>query len=240
MNPSLIAALAPAFAAGFALQRLLEVVDPLLNRIIGEENKKIIVGLVSLFIGLLLASALDLRVLTNLGVVLTGPTAYLDYLVTALIVSAGTEGFNSILKFLSYQKEETKAAAVIERFKVRTAVAGRPLSALGLEGLLEKDSALSLAAATFTPGAALNVAYQSVIATTGSTEPVEPLATLTKYNAVAQDMPAIRERILTDAGFGLPFHDRTMNANALKDLSPGWTLQKLADIVFDESNPLAA
>jgi hypothetical protein len=33
-----------------------------------------------------------------------------DVLVTGLVVSGGTEGFNSIMKFLGYKKEEKKAA----------------------------------------------------------------------------------------------------------------------------------
>jgi hypothetical protein len=35
-----------------------------------------------------------------------------DVIVTALVLSAGTEGFNSILKFLGYAKEDKKAQAV--------------------------------------------------------------------------------------------------------------------------------
>lgn len=35
-----------------------------------------------------------------------------DVIVTALVLSAGTEGFNSILKFLGYSKEDKKAQAV--------------------------------------------------------------------------------------------------------------------------------
>jgi hypothetical protein len=35
----------------------------------------------------------------------------LDFLVTALIISAGTEGFNSLLKLLGYAKETKKGDA---------------------------------------------------------------------------------------------------------------------------------
>ena len=234
---SLIAALGPAFAAGFSLQRLLEILDPLVTRIIGDERKRIVLGLLSLAVGLLLAFALDLHVLTKLGVTLSPRMGYLDYLVTALIVSAGTEGFNSILKFLSYKKEESEATATTEKIKVNAAWTNAA-SRLSLDEALNAHASLENNLPEFTPGAAMHIAYRSVTATTGSGSPVTPLATLRQYNALAQDFPAIRSRILNDNGFGLPLYGRTMDPNALKDMSTGWTLQKLADLVYDESTPL--
>jgi hypothetical protein len=38
-------------------------------------------------------------------------TNWLDYMATAIFVSGGTEGFNSLLKFANYKKESSKAAA---------------------------------------------------------------------------------------------------------------------------------
>ena len=38
-----------------------------------------------------------------------------DILVSALVISAGTEGFNSIMKFASYQKESAKADAAVKK-----------------------------------------------------------------------------------------------------------------------------
>lgn len=111
---SLVLALAPAFAAGFALQRLLEILDPILDQVGRRFNKRIFLGLVSLLSGLGLARGLGLGVLSHLT---TGPASVpplLDYLVTSLIISGGTEGFNAILKFISYKKEETKATALTE------------------------------------------------------------------------------------------------------------------------------
>jgi hypothetical protein len=106
----LVVALAPAFAAGFALQRLLEILDPILDRIKNGENKKIVLGLISFAAGLGLATWPKIRVLNQLVAPDTVPSL-LDYLVTGLIVSGGTEGFNSILKFMSYKKEEKKQEA---------------------------------------------------------------------------------------------------------------------------------
>ena len=87
----------------------------------------------------------------------------------------------------------------------------------------------------FTPGAAINIAYQSVTTTTGSGEPVEPLASLAKYNAKGADIPAIRDKVMNNTDFGLPLYHKTMDPNALKDMSPAWTLQKLADVIFNEA-----
>lgn len=102
-------ALGPAFAAGFAIERLLEILDPLLKELPGLEkpkSKKIVLGLVSLAVGLLLAWLAGIRVLQPLGVTTVG---VVDIIATGLIVSAGTEGLNSIMKFIEYGKEGTKA-----------------------------------------------------------------------------------------------------------------------------------
>lgn len=109
----LVLALGPAFAAGFAVQQLLEILDPIVNKIIGAADKKLVLGLMSLIVGLILAIGAGLRVLQPLGVI---NADVLDIIVTGLVISAGTEGFNSIMKFLGYAKETKKAdAARIKR-----------------------------------------------------------------------------------------------------------------------------
>ena len=102
MLDKLVVALGPAFACGFAVQQLLEILDPVVDKIKGD--KKLVVGIVSLVVGLVLAFGAGLRVLQPLGV----PNAnyYVDVIVTALIISAGTEGFNSVMKFLGYSKDK--------------------------------------------------------------------------------------------------------------------------------------
>src|SRR5467141_205674 len=111
----LVTALAPVFAAGFAVQQLLEILTSFLDAWPGfQKYKKVILGFVSLAIGLALAFGVDaLRVLQPLFMDPSGkPTAQinplLDHLVTALVISAGTEGVNSILKFVKYAKEDKK------------------------------------------------------------------------------------------------------------------------------------
>lgn len=106
---ALVSGLGPAFAAGFALQRLLEIVDPLLDRFNLEgERKKIAINIIAFLVGVGLASWGALRVLEELG---AGAEEWVDVLVTGLVVSGGTEGFNSIMKFLGYKKEEQKQEA---------------------------------------------------------------------------------------------------------------------------------
>lgn len=108
---TLVAALAPAFAAGFALQRLLEILDPILDKIKSGDHKKVVLGLISFVSGLGLAAWPSMRVLSHLVKQGDYVPQFLDYLVTGLILSGGTEGFNSILKLLNYKKEEKKAEA---------------------------------------------------------------------------------------------------------------------------------
>jgi hypothetical protein len=66
---ALVLALAPAFACGLAVQRLLELVDPVVDGLIpgGDSKartKKIVLGIVSLLVGVLFAIVAGIRVLT--------------------------------------------------------------------------------------------------------------------------------------------------------------------------------
>ena len=230
METDVLKALLPAFAAGFANQRLMEILDPALESLAGEKRKRISIGVFSVVVGVLFALGGRLRTLEYLG---AGYPNYwftaLDVFVTGLIISAGTEGFNSILKFLSYKKEETKTSAVASKLGVSKFLPPKTTF----------DEALALSSAAeeieFTPGEAMLVAYKSVTTTTGSGEPITPTATLAKYNARDPDIPAIRNRVINNAEFGLAHYGRSMNANALKDLDTSWTLQDLADVTFEES-----
>ena len=58
-------------------------------------------GVISLIIGIILAISANLRVLSAFG---CNVAAFWDVAVTALVISAGTEGINSITKFLGYSK----------------------------------------------------------------------------------------------------------------------------------------
>jgi hypothetical protein len=107
----LVVALGPVFAAGFAIQQLLELLGPLLDKI-SQDYKKVILGLISLAAGFALAGAVPaLRVLQPLAIKDTKYPDLVDLCVTALVLSAGTEGVNSILKFLKYSKEDKKNTA---------------------------------------------------------------------------------------------------------------------------------
>jgi hypothetical protein len=223
MDTSLVMALAPAFIAGFAIQRLLEILDPILDRIRGGEKKKIVLGLISLLSGFGLAAGLSVRVLSHLGITLPATLEFLDYLVTSLVISGGTEGFNSVLKFLNYKKEETKATAVTERLNATNALTLNRMT-------LASDS-------QFNSGNAMDIAYKSVTKTTGSASPVNPSATLAQYNAKDSDLPSIKGKILNNSSYGLPKYERTMDPDALNGLATDWTLQELADVIYDDSVP---
>ena len=106
---SLAQALAPAFAAGFALQRLFEIFDFAFDWLPAQQ-KKIALNVLALAVGLFLASVGALRVLEPLGV---ENKVGVDVMVTGLVISGGTEGFNSIMKFLGYKKEEKKGQAKV-------------------------------------------------------------------------------------------------------------------------------
>lgn len=110
----LLIAFGPAFATGFALQRLLEILDaPLENY--ARDKKKVILSLLSLLGGLILSFGAGLRVLVHLG--FTGGDFW-DAIVTALIISAGTEGINTIMKYFGYVKQKEQADAAERHLEV--------------------------------------------------------------------------------------------------------------------------
>jgi hypothetical protein len=129
----LIAALGPAFAAGFAVQQLLEIIDPLVVLYVKDDanRKKLVIGLISLIVGILLALLSGVRILLPLAQWQNATVNELnalgkvaDVFITGLVISAGTEGFNSILKFLGYKKEEKK----VEAAKVKSTVTDNALN----------------------------------------------------------------------------------------------------------------
>jgi hypothetical protein len=50
----IVLALGPAFAAGFALQQLIELLNPVIDKF-AADNKKMIIGILSLVFGLILS-----------------------------------------------------------------------------------------------------------------------------------------------------------------------------------------
>jgi hypothetical protein len=124
----LISALAPVFAAGMGIQQLGELLSPIIDKI-SADNKKIILGLVSLIMGLAVAFIANLHVLQLLGASRPERLSVdvfnaIDAIVTGLIISGGTEGINSILKFLKYTKEDKKNEAAAKTPANANAAAG--------------------------------------------------------------------------------------------------------------------
>jgi hypothetical protein len=120
----LVKSLIGPFAAAFIVQRLLEIIDPLTTKLIKDANtKKIVLGLVSLGIGWALAKSTDIQIF---HVLLKLPASaklpcWLDNLFTGIFISAGTEGFNSLMKFANYKKEAGKAEAAAKLSQVSAA-----------------------------------------------------------------------------------------------------------------------
>ena len=105
-----VIALTSAFAAGFAVQQALEILDATLFVRLTPIGKRAAVAWTSLALGVSFAWFGGIRILAALKLARAdSPT---DVLISALFISAGTEGVNSLLKFLQYKKEEQKGEAV--------------------------------------------------------------------------------------------------------------------------------
>jgi hypothetical protein len=115
----LVKALIVPFVAAFIVQRFLDILDPLTSKLIQDANvKKIVLGLASLGIGWILAGFLTLQLFHLLVKPETSLPGWLDEFFTGIFISAGTEGFNSLLKFANYKKEASKADASAKRGQV--------------------------------------------------------------------------------------------------------------------------
>jgi hypothetical protein len=111
LNPQIVVSpqsLTVAFIAALALQHLTELLDSLVNLADPTAKKKLFIGVSTLIVaGVIESCEPSLRVLA-VFIPKVHPT--IDTVITALIVSAGTDGFNSILKFANYKKEDAKTA----------------------------------------------------------------------------------------------------------------------------------
>ncbi|HKO98696.1 MAG TPA: hypothetical protein VJU86_16980 [Pyrinomonadaceae bacterium] len=88
----------------------------------------------------------------------------------------------------------------------------------------------------FTPADATDVAHKCTVATTLNNHPLRPNDTLADYGvSTSEHILLIKTRIRTNSDFGLPYHDRSIDPNALKDLDLDWRMADLSNVVFDES-----
>ena len=130
-------ALAPAFAAGFAVQQAIEVVDTVLAVFSewwrGLAGNTALKKLIAMLIGLLLAIVLVLG--GNFDVIKPLLTAgnsvpgFVSRLITVIFISGGTEGFNSLIKWITWKKEEAKSQAAGAPSTARAAMTHAPIRA---------------------------------------------------------------------------------------------------------------
>jgi len=99
-------ALLPIAPVGVAIQRVLEIVNAIESK---DRRKEAVYLTLSFLIALLIVRiGGDKWLILHLR---EGVNGVIDYLVTALVFSAGSEGANSLLKFISYKKNEIGARA---------------------------------------------------------------------------------------------------------------------------------
>lgn len=133
----LIKVLAPAFAAGLGVQRFLEIIDSIFSGFPGfGDRKKLVMVCASVALATGVSGFGHIRILAHFPLVKQPsasdsqpekpqqpasdrqpgepkkcPTDPIDLIVTILFISGGTEGINSLLKFLNYKKEGSKGSA---------------------------------------------------------------------------------------------------------------------------------
>ena len=117
---NVVLALGPAFVSAFAIVQFLEILDQVIlcwassaPNSSYKKHKKGILGFVSLIVGIGVAIWADLKMLSTLGAENVG--YWPDHVITGVFISAGTEGFNSVIKFLGYAKERRKTAVTASK-----------------------------------------------------------------------------------------------------------------------------
>lgn len=115
----LVKALTVPFVAGLVVQRVLEILDPVTVKFIQNSNtKKIVLGFTSLGLGCALCTFADMRIFHALRTLFSDfreLPSWLDIFASGIFISAGTEGFNNLLKFANYKKEASKADAASKK-----------------------------------------------------------------------------------------------------------------------------
>jgi hypothetical protein len=99
---------------GFAIQKTMEILDPIIldpltkkikKRLNSErpeaDIKKAITGIFSTILGMIIASHTQIQILT-------GPNDWLNFFLTGLVIGAGTEGVNIATKYFQYLKDSKK------------------------------------------------------------------------------------------------------------------------------------
>jgi hypothetical protein len=105
----LVKVLTVPFAAGFVVQRVVEILDTYTTSMIKPVDlKKFVVGIISLVLGWLLAGPGGIHIFEALKWTMD---PRLDVFVSGIFISGGSEGFNSLMKFANYKKEGSKADA---------------------------------------------------------------------------------------------------------------------------------
>ena len=121
-----IPALIIPFAGGFVVQRFLEILDPFTTAKIKDPNKKrIVMAILSIAIGWSLAAFMGIHIFEVLDKALDKKLGQQfdhpnwDIFFSGIFISAGTEGFNSLLKFANYKKEASKAEAADKKSQLK-------------------------------------------------------------------------------------------------------------------------
>ena len=108
MNPW-AESLGPVIITSFALQQLLELIDPLLERLL-TKNKALIHSFLAFFVALGLSLLLDLQALRPFGLT---RMPWLDTLLTALLITGSTKWVNDLVKVMGYKKNELRLRSAL-------------------------------------------------------------------------------------------------------------------------------
>jgi hypothetical protein len=105
--------LGPVVISSFALQQLLELIDPILERFI-KTNKAMVHSWLAFLVALGLSLLLELRALRPFGLT---RFVWMDTLLTALLITGGTKWVNDLVKVMSYKKSELRLRAAQKRMQ---------------------------------------------------------------------------------------------------------------------------
>ena len=113
--------LAVVTIVGFAIQQALQCLDPFVTAFISASKrkganpgslsdadfKKAAMTILAVLIGVVVVLVAKIQLLSFVNPPLAGTPE--DVIVSALVLSAGTDGFNSLLKYVGYVKDARKA-----------------------------------------------------------------------------------------------------------------------------------
>ena len=159
-------------------------------------------------------------------------------LIAFVFANLGAGVMNNVIRMRNSREPEALDPLGLRFDKTNGRDGGNEPPAKSLERRFKMSANKLSAEEDFSMGDATRIAHNCTIDVTGNNHPLEPNSTLEAYGIkTGEQVSLVKNDVETNKGIGLPAFNRTIDPNALKDLTKKWTIADLSDVIFDDSVP---